>query len=127
MRFTRTGTVLAVAAAVVVGLAPGAASAQEITVPTAPPGAPAEAPVPPDAAPITGMSAAEVSAQADCTPTRQTYVTHPEWGAVPGACTTGPLAGSSDEKILVDGDRGETIYDSAGDLVWFQQIGRAHV
>ncbi|GAB2922547.1 hypothetical protein GCM10027047_19720 [Rhodococcus aerolatus] len=93
---------MAAAAALMVGLAP-AALAQE-------------APLPPG---VSADAVPEVSAAATCSASPQTYVTHPEWGAVPGACATGPGTGSTD-KVFVDSSEGETIFDSSGRLVWFK-------
>lgn len=125
MRRSRAVLVLAVAAAVSVGLAPAAAQAQAAppaaTQASAPDVAVDAAPLPPGASAASARAelSADAQAAASCTPVTRTYVSRPDFGEVPGACTTGPDAGRSTDKTFADSAAGATIFDSRGELVWF--------
>lgn len=66
-----------------------------------------------------GGQSAAAAVPGSCTATPTTYVSRPDFGAVPGACTTGDPAAAGGDKILATSDRGAAMYDATGNLVWF--------
>jgi Arylsulfotransferase (ASST) len=67
---------------------------------------------------------AQAAAALSCSALNQTYVSRPDLGTVPGACTTGPQATQPGDPANVSADKiftatkGSTIYDHSGQLVW---------
>jgi Arylsulfotransferase (ASST) len=72
---------------------------------------------------------AQTATALSCTATTQQYVSRPDLGAVPGACTTGPDATAPSDPANATADKvftatgGPTIYDRSGQLVWYGNTG----
>ncbi|MGZ4557934.1 MAG: arylsulfotransferase family protein [Mycobacteriaceae bacterium] len=72
---------------------------------------------------------ARAAAALSCTATAQQYISRPDLGAVPGACTTGPDATAPSDPANATADKlfaaaaGPAIYDRSGQLVWYGNTG----
>lgn len=67
--------------------------------------------------------APEAAQQPPCDPQRQTYVSRPDLGQVPGACTPEPAQGTEDGFLFTSSGAGPTMFDDEGEPVWHAKSG----